>query len=319
MSTTHQETEAATALAQRLEALRAVASGTEAVFGSSTHKWKSKPPLTEDKVAALEAGLGVTLPTELRAWLLNVAASGAGPFYGLLPIAAPPKKSGTPSATFRAKHKAGAGIFDGSLVLADEGCGLSSVLVVTGRSHGQIWTLDAAGRRTRQEATFFEWLDRWLVRASLEWAERYAFEWVTRGERSLVLDDLAPRLEALIAHDDAGRHEALVVLAWARVSQGRFDDALALAERAAAAFIDVNVASWIPEQAASQARERLARGHLYRARIRRLAGRPAEALLEAEAGLALHRPEARERIWLSTYDELLAERAVLGGRSAGSP
>ncbi|MFD8568050.1 SMI1/KNR4 family protein [Streptomyces sp. NPDC059639] len=63
-------------------------SGTAAdeVFGALGHKWVVEDPLTQGELAELEAQMGVRLPEEYRAFLLEVGAGGAGPAYGLFPV-----------------------------------------------------------------------------------------------------------------------------------------------------------------------------------------------------------------------------------------
>jgi hypothetical protein len=57
-----------------------------AVFGADGHQWRCERPLTTDELADLEAQLGVELPDEYRAFLLQVSRGGTGPAYGLFPL-----------------------------------------------------------------------------------------------------------------------------------------------------------------------------------------------------------------------------------------
>lgn len=57
-----------------------------AVFGSLGHRWTLEDPLTENGLAELEEQIGARLPEEYRTFLLQVAAGGAGPAYGLFPV-----------------------------------------------------------------------------------------------------------------------------------------------------------------------------------------------------------------------------------------
>ncbi|MER5896107.1 SMI1/KNR4 family protein [Streptomyces sp. NPDC001876] len=61
-------------------------SASSKVFGSLGHRWALEEPLTESGVAELEEQIGVRLPEEYRAFLLQVAAGGAGPAYGLFHV-----------------------------------------------------------------------------------------------------------------------------------------------------------------------------------------------------------------------------------------
>ncbi|MFM9368465.1 SMI1/KNR4 family protein [Streptomyces sp. Da 82-17] len=60
--------------------------GSGKVFGALGHEWVLEDPLTPGELAELEAQIGVRLPAEYRAFLLEVGAGGAGPAYGLFPV-----------------------------------------------------------------------------------------------------------------------------------------------------------------------------------------------------------------------------------------
>lgn len=53
------------------------------VFGADTHHYDLAPPLPEETIAAFERDHRIALPTEYRAFLACVGASGAGPYSGL--------------------------------------------------------------------------------------------------------------------------------------------------------------------------------------------------------------------------------------------
>jgi hypothetical protein len=88
-------------------------------FGASQHRYALAAPLDEAALVAIEAVVGV-LPEDYRAFVREVAASGAGPGYGLLPIA----------------------ITTSRLPIAHLGCGYAAMLELAGPTRGQI-TIDA--------------------------------------------------------------------------------------------------------------------------------------------------------------------------------
>lgn len=70
---------------QRVETVGARPTG-RGVFGASGHEWTLEDPLSPGELGELEAQLGVRLPEEYRAFLLQVGAGGAGPAYGLFAV-----------------------------------------------------------------------------------------------------------------------------------------------------------------------------------------------------------------------------------------
>ncbi|WP_031069681.1 SMI1/KNR4 family protein [Streptomyces sp. NRRL WC-3742] len=70
---------------ERVLALRK-APGAAKVFGANGHGFRLDPPLSEAEVAEAERQFGVSFPPAYRTFLLEVAAGGAGPDYGLYPL-----------------------------------------------------------------------------------------------------------------------------------------------------------------------------------------------------------------------------------------
>jgi Leucine-rich repeat (LRR) protein len=158
------------------------------VFGSNKHRHRLAPPLDEAALAALETRLGARLPDEYRAFVTTIAASGAGPSYGLMTADEAIRElddaadAGRPFPLTRAdadrahelrQHEATKWHFHpaeyplpGCWPLCEHGCGWSSVLVLTGELRGLIWYAgdgwllerDAAG----QPLGFLAWYERWL-------------------------------------------------------------------------------------------------------------------------------------------------------------
>lgn len=120
-------------------------------------------PLSPGELAAVEASLGA-LPADYRSYLLDVARSGAGPGYGLLP----------PTSPFQARLAAGdfawtdgdEGAADphGVLALAHAGCAVMWYLVLRGAHRGEVW-VDARssdGHVGRVAPSFDAWYRDWL-------------------------------------------------------------------------------------------------------------------------------------------------------------
>ncbi len=121
-------------------------------FGAAHHRYELLPPLAS--TAAIEAELEVPLPDDLAAFVREVAAGGAGPYYGLLPID-------------RAAHfaVAGAGPWSRALPLAHLGCGYAALAILDGEHRGEVW-LDARALGMVQPiapsftAFYIDWIDR---------------------------------------------------------------------------------------------------------------------------------------------------------------
>lgn len=75
-----------TGVRERVESLRD-RPGHERHFGVDVHGYTLAPTLGDDDLADLEAWLGVELPADYRLFLTQVGAGGAGPHYGIHPVA----------------------------------------------------------------------------------------------------------------------------------------------------------------------------------------------------------------------------------------
>jgi len=185
-------------------------------------------------------------------------------------------------------------------VIADQGCGYRSVLVLTGPRRGEVFA-DMRGALEgfhREAASFLGWYEEWLDRALAEWAAEELP--VIVGDpgwgRDDDIDAAAPILERRAdpaaprtAHDDlypvsqVNRMRALILL---RVYQRELDDALALIAQARA----------IAEPDA------VAQAQLATARVHAARGDHAGRLAAIEAGLL------DATAWPSTRSELMRER-----------
>jgi uncharacterized protein (TIGR02996 family) len=150
--------------------LRTAVRGKFRPFGAEGHRFRRRRRLTERQVAGFERRHAVELPPEYRAFITGVMNGGAGPAYGMYSLAeAVTKERGwVPEDFLRSPfpHTDAYNPFEneqdaedeedeedegeqsslyhaaGTLVLCHEGCGILHLLVVTGRSRGQIWVDD---------------------------------------------------------------------------------------------------------------------------------------------------------------------------------
>src|SRR6266540_1689142 len=140
--------------------------------GWRAHSGVLGPPLTAAQVAELEVQTG-PLPADYRAFLTEVAGSGAGPGYGLVrPV-----------------------VHDEVIPLAHAGCGVTWLLRLDGEHRGRVW-VDAGGSdRTVAEvaSSFSAWYRAWLdaaVRESGPWAQWDASYCATPSMLSQMLDEI---------------------------------------------------------------------------------------------------------------------------------
>ncbi len=152
------------------------------------HDYVEKPALSEAELAHLEAHYRVSLPEELRAFLLDVHSGGPGPGYGF-GLGGNPEKAAQPFpytvedfnallelkrenryATLPDTSEDSAGDNDyppgnGFLQLSHQGCGVFDVLIVTGPLRGSVWYYDSAWGPCTFGTTlpsFLDWYELWL-------------------------------------------------------------------------------------------------------------------------------------------------------------
>lgn len=162
------------------------------VFGAEApggHDYRLVPPVSEEALAAFELRERVRLPAAYRAFLTRVSNGGAGPAYGLLPLAQAlehrrsiraPFPYGTRDAQRVMKDRvsgrepyAFVGDDDdapGILTLCDNGCAWYTFLVVSGEQRGKVWVggelgfcpeyFLRAGKPVQH--TFLSWYEDWL-------------------------------------------------------------------------------------------------------------------------------------------------------------
>lgn len=138
------------------------------LFDVITHRYQLGPCLTETALAEIEARYKIRLPADYRAFLLTIGDGGAGPYYGLFSL----------TDSLQAAHQKGGPIPDvlaqpfphtdaymrpiadeaaiqaflqtvndpkhvqGTLPIADFGCGVEVLLVISGVRAGTLWLDD---------------------------------------------------------------------------------------------------------------------------------------------------------------------------------
>ena len=138
--------------------------------------------LDDDALAAIEARLGLTLPADYRAFAQALGTRGPGPDYGLIGLDAaepggdggrftqpfalteefvPVDEDGEPVAPPIADD---AQLFDGTLRVAEIGCGYYHLMIVAGPRAGEVWVDYTCGDGSLAPAapTFLDWYERWL-------------------------------------------------------------------------------------------------------------------------------------------------------------
>jgi hypothetical protein len=126
------------------------------VFASDKHQYRLNPPLPEEQVEQIEARIGGHLPEQYRRFVTEFADGGAGPEYGILPLArllkpdykrswfaahARPFRAPTTVAEMREIGYSAPGV----LMVSEIGCGAHYWLVVSGLQRGFVWAQNPDG------------------------------------------------------------------------------------------------------------------------------------------------------------------------------
>jgi hypothetical protein len=174
----------------RLLAQLAVADARLRAFGASGHRYRLGATIQESDLDAFEQEHGIQLPADYRMFLGMVGDGGAGPYYGLIPLASstdhclpaqifPYTKAAfvlDPTALHLAPDEVEtpqadqADLFDslpGVLRLAQEGCGYYAFLVVNGPARGTVWNDWRAADYglLPTKLTFIGWYRQWIDRS----------------------------------------------------------------------------------------------------------------------------------------------------------
>lgn len=281
-------------VADKVALLRAYDSGF-AVFGASRHQWRCDAPATEADLSAFEAKAGIELVADHRTFLTQCWASGAGPYYGLLPLPAPTPALAEPFDPALGSDEP----LQGAVLLADQGCGMTSVLVLNGPNRGQVWfdMRESGGGMSLEAPSFDAWMNEWADRSLTEAAAALLPDlgWDSKA----FIAGAADAIERLAVDHEPSPTErqyplppVLPTLGYLRVHQGRFDEALAIFERAA-------------EKHPQDAEARL---QLERARVSRARGDLQKCLQQAHAGLDVASAwfATRTGLWCEARDAAFA-------------
>ncbi|MFK0151552.1 SMI1/KNR4 family protein [Streptomyces sp. NPDC090499] len=155
-------------------------------FGADTHQYELTPRLPEAEIRAFEESHAIHLPMEYRSFVAEVGNGPAGPSYGLLPLPIPrPEASGEWAVddewqedrlagrlaepfplTVPRSGRIGApvdALTQGTITLAEQGCGIFTRLILNGPRTGEIWQIDPDwGGFVPLSASFHAWYTDWL-------------------------------------------------------------------------------------------------------------------------------------------------------------
>ncbi|MCY0925310.1 SMI1/KNR4 family protein [Streptomyces sp. H27-H1] len=155
-------------------------------FGADAHRYELAPALPEAEIRAFEEAQGINLPTEYRSFIAQVGDGPAGPGHGLMPLAVPrhgvgedwavddewerDRLTGRLAESFPLDEglpgRIGApadAVTQGTLMLAEEGCGIYVRLILNGPRAGEVWRMDPDwGGFVPASASFRAWYTEWL-------------------------------------------------------------------------------------------------------------------------------------------------------------
>lgn len=201
-----------------LEKLKEAKRSRAECFGSECHGFRLQPPLSETAIEKFEGEHNIRLPDDFRLFLLEAGSSGAGPYYGLLPMERwaehlseePGPQTLASPCPLRHKEEypsveADASL-QGTLAVVHQGCVYYALLVVSGEHRGRIVYIDLDGSGSPyfvDNPDFMSWYERWLD----ELLAGYDTDWFGVGLAGTE-EDLV-RIASEETHDLNRRSEAL--------------------------------------------------------------------------------------------------------------
>ncbi len=140
-------------------------------FGEEHHQFRLDQPLDEARIAAFESEHAVTLPDAYRQFLLYLGGSGAGPYYGLMPLESctlyvpqPSSVSGMPRGFDEVISAEDGDLF---LHIIEMGCADICLLALRGPLTGRVVTGNSDGfwgPDVSSASDFLAWYEQWLDR-----------------------------------------------------------------------------------------------------------------------------------------------------------
>ncbi len=171
-------------IARILQKLAEVRARGLSCFGSEKHGFELNPPLSEAEIARFEVRHYIRLPSAYRAFLRHAGGSGAGPYYGLFPLAkwydatwSGPDELPADFLARRAALRPGLNSLPektddrsvdsglaGTIAIAEQGCGHAVQLIVSGEAAGRVCYVDADREAAYvvRSPDFLAWYERWL-------------------------------------------------------------------------------------------------------------------------------------------------------------
>ncbi|MCC6812251.1 MAG: SMI1/KNR4 family protein [Deltaproteobacteria bacterium] len=159
------------------------------IFGARWHQFSVGKRLSSASIEAFESKWNIELPEDYRSFLLEVGDGGAGPYYGIAPLAEwcqPDSESEFAADALKTPFDpdvaANATTRSGFLRIVNAGCEYYYVLVVSGPHKGQVWldgSVDGIGfkqliQRDGRAVSLKDWLEIWFHRIfehPLDWSE----------------------------------------------------------------------------------------------------------------------------------------------------
>jgi hypothetical protein len=180
------------------------------IFGAESHSYQLNSCLSDVEIQAFESKYGILLPHDYRQFLLEVGNGGVGPGYGLYKILQTGSDNEIAATPYQTNYEIlsqpfpfttawnnldlptdaylDSKLVQGTLTIANYGCGIYALLVITGEQQGKIWIDDRTNdsgiypasinfcqsfhdfdlddflpeQDDEQSLSFYDWYDNWV-------------------------------------------------------------------------------------------------------------------------------------------------------------